>query len=102
MALAREAYAVDERLRDRDPDGARRLRKAAVAVPAHLAGALSAGETLARQADASAARAALAELASRAERLPVHGGSAGDLLQHARELERSVGLLLGTPRSFVC
>jgi len=102
MALAHEAYAVAEQLRERDPEAARLLRKAAVSVPARLAGALSAGEAFARETDASEARAALAEVAARAEGLPTRGGLSRALLQHARDLERSVRRTLGEPRSFVC
>jgi hypothetical protein len=102
MALAHEAYAVAEQLRGRDPEAARLLRKAAVSVPAHLAGALSAEEAFARETDASEARAALAEVAARAEGLPTRGGLSRALLRHARDLERSVRRTLGEPRSFVC
>jgi hypothetical protein len=42
MALARAAYAVAEEVSGRDPEEARRLRQAAVSVPAKLAGALAA------------------------------------------------------------
>ena len=101
MALAHEAYAVAEELRERDPEGARLLRKAAVSVPAHLAGALSADASFARETDASEARAALAEVAARAEVLPTRGGLSRALLQHTRDLERSVRQTLGNPRSFV-
>lgn len=102
MALAHEAYAVAEELRERDPEAARLLRRAAVSVPAHLAGALSADEAFARESDASEARAALAEVVSRAEGLPTRGGRSRVLLQRARELERSVRRALPDSRSFVC
>lgn len=102
MALTREAYAVAEQLRERDPEGARRLRRAAVAVPAHLAGALSADEATAREADAAQARGALAELASQAGRLPTRSGSSRELLRHAQALERSVARALPGPPSLVC
>ena len=102
MALAHEAYAVAEQLRERDPEAARLLRKAAVSVPAHLAGARSAEVGFARETDASEARAALAEVAVRAAGLQTRGGLSRALLQHARDLERSVRRTLGEPRSFVC
>lgn len=102
MALAHEAYAVADELRERDPEAARLLRKAAVSIPAHLAGALSADAPFARETDASEARAALAEVAARAEELPTRGGLSRALLQRARDLERSVRRTLGEPRSFVC
>src|SRR5262245_23058171 len=38
MALAHEAYGVAEKLRPRDPEAAKLLRRAAVAVPARVAG----------------------------------------------------------------
>ncbi len=101
MVLAREAYAVAQELLERDPEAARRLRRAAVAVPAHLAGALSADEAGARESDAAQARASLEELASQAERLSTRNGSARKLLHHARGLARSVTLGFPTPRSFV-
>jgi four helix bundle protein len=102
MELAHEAYAVAEELRGRDPEAARLLRRAAVSVPAHLAGALSAAVSFARAADASDARAALAEVAARAEGLPTRGGRSRALLQRARELERSVERTLGVSGGFVC
>ena len=57
MALTKAAYAVAEEVADREPDEARLLRKAAVAVPARLAEALSADEAVARGSDASEVRA---------------------------------------------
>jgi hypothetical protein len=102
MALTRAAYAVAEELAGRDPEEARLLRKAAVSVPARLAGALSADEVFARESDASEARAALEEVAARAERLPTRGGTSRELVRQARELERSVRLVLGSTGGFVC
>ncbi len=102
MALAHEAYAVAEQVRERDPEAARQLRKAAVSVPARLAGALSADEAFARETDASEARAALAEVATRAEGLPTRGGLSRALVRHARDLERSVRRTLGDSQRFVC
>jgi hypothetical protein len=102
MSLAHAAYAVAEELAERDPEGARLLRKAAVSVPARLAGALSGDEVFARDTDASEAAAALEEVAARAERLPTRGGTSRELVRKARELERSVRLALGPPGRFVC
>ncbi|HEY1435814.1 MAG TPA: hypothetical protein VGG65_10580 [Thermoanaerobaculia bacterium] len=102
MALTRAAYAVAEELAERDPEEARLLRKAAVAIPARLAGALSADEVFARSTDASEARVALAEVAARAERLPTRGGTSRELVKQARDLERSVRLALGDTGGFVC
>ncbi len=102
MALAHAAYAVAEELAPRDPEAARLLRKAAVSVPARLAGALSGEEVFARDTDASEAAAALEEVAARAERLPTRGGTSRELVRKARELERSVRLALGPPGRFVC
>jgi hypothetical protein len=64
MGLARDAYACAGDLRERDEKGARALRRAAVAVPAHVANALSASGTR-RSEEALAARTALAEVAWR-------------------------------------
>ena len=102
MALTRAAYAVADELAERDPEEARLLRKAAVSVPARLAGALSTDAVFARSSDASEARAALEEVAARAERLPTRGGTSRDLVKQARELEKSGRLALGVPGGFVC
>src|SRR6202035_2792323 len=59
MALTREAYILSERLREQDPEASRRLRRAAVAVPAHVASALSAPPEN-RTEPMTAARGALA------------------------------------------
>ena len=56
MALTRDAYALAERVKDASPDTASRLRKAAVAVPAHVAGALSGGAGQAPGARSGGAR----------------------------------------------
>ena len=94
IALAHEAYAVADALRGSDPEEAQRLRKAAVSVPAHVAGALTADEQAQRAADVSEARLALAELAARAGAIPTRPGSR-DLLLRAQALHRSVTLELG-------
>jgi len=87
MTLARDAYAVAERLKDTSPDTAGRLRKAAVAVPAHVAGAIS-EEPARRREHVLAARGALAEVARQAARAPDEAGS--DLTRLAETLDLSV------------
>src|SRR5262249_32265996 len=67
MSLTREAYALSERLRTDDPERSFHLRKAAVAVPAHVASALSA-EPAKRAEPMHAARAALAAVSDHAAR----------------------------------
>ena len=69
MALVRDAYAVAEGARGTSPETARGLRKAAVAVPAHIAAAVSDPGEEKRQ-HALAARGALAAVAAYAERVP--------------------------------
>lgn len=99
MALAHQAYGVAETLRARDPEEARLLRKAAVSVPSRVAGALSAPEAPVREAEASQARAALAEVAARAGKIPP-GGPSADLARRAVELGLAVALtLLPVPES---
>jgi hypothetical protein len=56
----------------------------------------------ARDTDASQARAALAEVAARAEDLPTRGGRSRSLIQRVRELEDSVRRTLPDPPKFVC
>ncbi len=102
MELAKAAYAVADEIAERDPEEARLLRKAAVSIPARLAQALVADEALAREVDASHARAALDEVAERAERLPTREGSSRELVRQARELERSMRRVLGVSEGFVC
>ena len=93
MALTHEAYGVAERIKPRDPEGARLLRRAAVAVPARVAGALSADDGLERATEASGARAALSEVAQRAANASASSESAA-LARHAGMLSRSVALAL--------
>jgi four helix bundle protein len=101
MRLVREAYGLADELRGRDPEAALGLRKAAVSVPARVAGALSARQAAERDAEASGARAALAEVAARAER--ASGGRPSDLSQHARKLELSVALELASQQEgWIC
>jgi hypothetical protein len=81
MALTRDAYALAERLKGTSPEAARRLRKLAVAVPAHVAAALSA-RTRQRREHVLILRSALAELARQAT------GASGEISEKlAREAE---------------
>jgi hypothetical protein len=93
MALAHEAYGVAEALRPRDPEGAKLLRKAAVAVPARVAGALTADDGAERATEAFGARAALTEVAQRASGAP-ESPQAVALARHAGTLSLSVALAL--------
>ena len=87
MALARDAYALADRVKDASPETAGRLRKAAVAVPAHVAGAIADGADKRRE-HVLAARGALAEVARQAARAPDEAGS--DLTRLAETLDLSV------------
>jgi len=92
ISLTREAYAFTERLRRQDPEASLRLRRAAVAVPAHLASALSArpeqrGEAM------LAARLALAQVSH--EAALIHGSEGAELLRLAGDLDRRVFFELG-------
>lgn len=87
MALTRGAYALAERVRDASPDTARRLRRAAVTVPAHVAGALSEGPDKLRE-HVLAARGAIAEVARQAARS--RGEASRELARQAETLELTV------------
>jgi len=67
MELTREAYDLAGEIRERDQAAALSLRKAAVAVPAHVANAISESGCR-RTEEALAARGALAEVARQARR----------------------------------
>ena len=67
IAITRDAYALAESLRARDAAAATRLRRAAVAVPARVAGALESRGSH-RAEEVLAARGALAEVARQARR----------------------------------
>ena len=101
MALTHAAYELAERLRPQDPGTARHLRRAAVAIPAHVAGALSSDDD-ARREHVTTALQALAELSRQAGR---SGGSeraaAVELSRRAGELERAVCFQLGDTDSLV-
>lgn len=92
MALTRDAYALADRVKERSPDAARGLRKAAVAVPAHLAAAVS-DRREDRGEHALAARSALAEVMRQARR--VEGEDSRDLARQAETLDLSVLFELG-------
>jgi hypothetical protein len=97
MALARDAYALAERVKDGSPDTASRLRKAAVAVPAHVAGAIS-EEPARRREHVLAARGALAELARQAVLAP--GEDSRELTRSAETLDLSVLFEFGSKEAF--
>lgn len=101
MALAHQAYGVAEALKPRDPEGARLLRKAAVAVPARVAGALTAGDGAEREMETSGARAALSEVAARASAASASEEAAA-LAQRAGSLSRSVTLALSSTGGLPC
>lgn len=94
MSLTREAYAVSESLRDGDPEASRRLRRAAVAVPAHVANALSVGHQEASE-PMQAARVALADVSQEARR--VNDAAASRLADQATLLDRRVLFEFGAP-----
>ena len=87
MALTRESYALAGLVEEREPDLARRLKKAAVSVPAQVAGALGAGCSE-RIEHMRSARGALSELARQARTAGVPGDE--DLARRADELNRRV------------
>ncbi|MDQ2979452.1 MAG: four helix bundle protein [Acidobacteriota bacterium] len=101
MALARDAYALAGRVKEAEPDLARNLKKASVAVPAQVAGALEASPER-RRDHVAAARGALAELS----RLGCHAreagvAGAGELVSRAEDFARSVLFALGAGE-FLC
>ena len=87
MSLTRDAYALAERLRESEPETGLRLRKAAVAVPAHVASALASGSGK-RLEHMLAARAALAEVSRQAGRIRAPGFE--ELARAAESLDRAV------------
>ena len=87
MALARDAYALADRVKDASPETAKGLRKAAVAVPAHVAGAITDSSDKRRE-HVLAARGALAEVARQAARAPDE--AAKNLTRLAETLDLSV------------
>ena len=95
MAITQAAYALAEEVRPADPTTAQHLRKAAVAIPAHVAGALT-SEGEARRDHVLTARGALSEVSRQAARARGAGeGDAAALVRRASELDRAVHFELG-------
>jgi hypothetical protein len=95
MAITQAAYALAEELRDADPTTARRLRKAAVAIPAHVAGALT-SEGEARRDHVLTARGALSEVSRQAARSKgAADPAAAALTRRVSELDRALHFQLG-------
>ncbi len=86
MALTRDAYRIADRIRSASPETSRRLRKAAVSVPAHVASALCAPER--RLEHMVAARGALAEISRQARQAALEGSDG--LAQRAESLDRLI------------
>ena len=102
MALTHAAYELADKIRPADPKMARQLRRAAVAIPAHVAGALTSDDD-ARLDHVTTARGALAEVARQAARAgPAERTAAEVLARRAGELERSVCFQLGDAGTLVC
>ena len=95
MAITQAAYALAEELRPDDPTTARNLRRAAVAIPAHVAGALTSdGE--ARRDHVLTARGALSEVSRQAGRAgTAREADAAALARRASDLDRAVNFHLG-------
>jgi hypothetical protein len=101
MGLTQAAYGLAEQLFPRDPTTARRIRRAAVTVPAHVAGALSTDDE-SRRDHVATALSALAEVSRRAE--GVEGAervAAAELARRASALERAVCFELGDAGTLV-
>ena len=98
MAVTQAAYALAEVVRPADPMVARHLRKAAVAIPAHVAGALT-SEGEARRDHVLTARGALSEVSRQAARAESAGGTeaATALSRRASALDRAVHFELAEP-----
>jgi four helix bundle protein len=102
MALTHAAYELAERVRPEDPATARHLRRAAVAIPAHVAGALSSDDD-ARRDHVSTALSALAEVSRQADHVAgAERPAAAELARRAGELERAVCFQLGDAGTLVC
>lgn len=87
MSFTRDAYALAQRLRQSEPETGFRLRKAAVAVPAHVASALASGNGK-RLEHMLAARSALAEVSFQTRRIRAPGSE--ELARAAESLDRAV------------
>jgi four helix bundle protein len=94
MAITQAAYALAEQLRPADPTTARHLRRAAVAIPAHVAGALT-SEGEARRDHVRTARGALSEVSRQAGRAGTAEGDGTALARRASDLDRAVHFELG-------
>lgn len=96
ISLTHAAYDLADRLRPADPVTARHLRRAAVAIPAHVAGALTSDDE-ARREHVLTARGALAEISRQAGRAEASGepAAAAELARRAGELDRAVSFELG-------
>ena len=88
MALARDAYALADRVKDASPE---------TAVRAHVAGAFADGADTRRE-HVLAARGALAEVARQAARAPDETGN--DLTRLAETLDLSVLFEFGVTEAF--
>ena len=97
MALARDAYALADRVKDASPERAGRLPVGAGAGPAHGAGAIADGADTRRE-HVLAARGALAEVARQAARAPDETGN--DLTRLAETLDLSVLFEFGVTEAF--
>ena len=103
MAMTHAAYELADRVRPQDPATARHLRRAAVAIPAHLAGALSAENGDERRDHVTTALISLAEVSRQAERAEkVESTAALGLVERARNLERAARFELGDAGARVC
>jgi four helix bundle protein len=99
IALAQEAYRIADRARADSPALARHLRKAAVAVPSHVAGALTGSDEAAAES-LRMARGALAEVERQAGRLRNGLETAADgLTARARRLEDRISELARRPNT---
>ena len=102
IAITQDAYALAAKVRPADPAVARLLRRAAVAIPAHVAGALTSDDD-ARRDHVVTARGALAEVSRQAERAEGAGEreAAEALARRAGALDRAVSFELGDARGAV-
>lgn len=96
ISLTHAAYDLAELVRPADPITARHLRRAAVAIPAHVAGALTSDEE-GRREHVLTARGALAEISRQAGRAEASAdpATAAELARRAGALDRAVSLELG-------
>ena len=103
MAITHAAYDLADRVRPQDPGTARQLRRAAVAIPAHLAGALSAGDAEERHDHETTALISLAEVSRQLERAEkVDSAAALGLAERVRNLERAARFELADAGARVC